>query len=165
LKLVTTYKLEDLAREAGVAARTVRYYVQRGLLPAPAFRGRDTTYDDGHLVRLRAIKRLQEAHLPLDEIQARLEGASPAELERLAGGPAPLPVDRDGCVPPGRTGEPDGSHPYRSPPRRHEPAPVDETWRRIELVPGVELFVRTDAGAEARRVAREIESQYRAGSR
>ena len=46
-----------------------------------------------------------------------------------------------------------------------EPAPVEETWRRIELVPGVELFVRTDAGAEARRVAREIESQYRAGSR
>lgn len=152
---MTTYKLEDLAREAGVAARTVRYYVQRGLLPAPEFRGRDTTYDDGHLARLRAIKRLQEAHLPLDEIQARLEGASRAELEKLAGGSVTIAVAID----------PDGTHPYRSPPRRHEPAPVEETWRRVELVPGVELFVRTDAGAEARRVAREIESQYRAGSR
>lgn len=155
---MTTYKLEDLAREAGVAARTVRYYVQRGLLPAPEFRGRDTTYDEGHLLRLRAIRRLQEAHLPLDEIQARLEGASRAELEKLAGGAVTIAVP----LPPV---DADGSHPYRTSPRRREPAPVEETWRRIELVPGVELFVRTDAGAEARRVAREIESQYRPATR
>lgn len=150
------YKLEDLAREAGVGARTVRYYVQRGLLPPPEFRGRDTTYGEEHLSRLRAIKRLQEAHLPLDEIQARLDGASRAELDRLARGEVTLTVP----LPPV---EPDGSHPYRSPPRRHEPAPpvVEETWRRVELVPGVELFVRTDASFEARRIAREIESQYR----
>ncbi len=152
VRVVTTYKLEDLGREAGVAARTVRYYVQRGLLPAPEFRGKDTTYGEDHLIRLRAIKRLQEAHLPLDDIQARLEGASRAEIERLASGKATIAVP----LPPA---EPDGPHPYRSPPpRRRDPAV--ETWQRLELVPGVELFVRTDAGPEARRVAREIQSQY-----
>ena len=157
---MTTYKLEDLAREAGVAARTVRYYVQRGLLPPPEFRGRDTTYGVEHLLRLRAVKRLQEAHLPLDEIQARLEGASHAELEKLAGAEVTIAVP----LPPV---EVEGSHPYRSPPRRRppDPGPEGETWRRLELAPGVELHVRADAGPEARRVAREIESQYRPTTR
>ena len=50
------YKLEELARAAGTSPRTVRYYVQRGLLPAPAFRGKDTAYGPEHLVRLRAIR-------------------------------------------------------------------------------------------------------------
>src|SRR5690242_6511972 len=81
-----TYKLEDLARAAGVSPRTVRYYVQRQLLPPPVFRGRDTAYSTDHLVRLRAIKRLQDRHLPLDVIQAELARRSPAELERLADG-------------------------------------------------------------------------------
>lgn len=152
MSAVTTYKLEDLGREAGVAARTVRYYVQRGLLPAPEFRGKDTTYGEEHLLRLRAIRRLQDVHLPLDEIQARLDGASRAELERLARG--------DGALDPqSPEAESRGWHPYRSPPPpRHERAA--ETWQRVELTPGVELFVRTDASAEARRIAREIQSQY-----
>ena len=37
---MSAYKLDDLAAAAGVSPRTVRYYVQRGLLPAPPFRGR-----------------------------------------------------------------------------------------------------------------------------
>lgn len=150
---MTAYKLDDLAREAGVAARTVRYYVQRGLLPAPEFRGKYTTYADLHLVRLRAIKRLQEAHLPLDAIQARLDGASPGELDRIARGEGTLAGAAEPT--PDRAARPDR---IPAAPRRHDPG--GETWRRIELAPGVELFVRADAGAEARRIAREIQSQY-----
>lgn len=63
-----TYKLAELAEESGMSPRTIRYYVQRGLLPAPEFRGPDTTYDHDHLRRLKAIRRLQDRHLPLDEI-------------------------------------------------------------------------------------------------
>ena len=83
---MTTYKLEELAREGGTSPRTVRYYVQRGLLPAPAFKGKDTGYAREHLVRLRAIKRLQEAYFPLDAIAAELASRSLADIERIADG-------------------------------------------------------------------------------
>src|SRR3954463_13515501 len=87
----TNYKLEELAVAAGVSSRTVRYYVQRGLLSAPVFRGRDTAYDEDHLLRLRAIKRLQERFVSLDAIQAELEQRSREELEKGAAGGAPPP--------------------------------------------------------------------------
>jgi DNA-binding transcriptional MerR regulator len=78
------WKLDELADEAGVSPRTIRYYVQRGLLPAPTFRGRDTAYGEEHLARLRAIKRLQERFLPLDEIESQLARRTLDEIEVLA---------------------------------------------------------------------------------
>jgi len=77
-------KLDELATRAGVSVRTVRYYIQRGLLPPAEFRGPDTAYDDRHLHALRAIKRLQEDYLPLDAIASALEGKSESELRRIA---------------------------------------------------------------------------------
>ncbi len=149
LVMQTDYKLDELAREADVAPRTVRYYVQRGLLPAPAFRGKDTTYNHEHLLRLRAIKRLQQEAMPLDAIQARLALLSLAEIERLAQG---LPEK----TPQGRGG------PYRSPPPTR--SFVSERWERILLLPGLELHLRESAGAEARRLADEIQAQYGSSS-
>ena len=67
------YSLSDLTRLADVTPRTVRYYVAQGLLPSPEAAGPATRYGEGHLARLRLIKRLQRDHLPLAEIRARLE--------------------------------------------------------------------------------------------
>ncbi len=67
------YSLGDLARLADVTPRTIRYYVAQGLLPSPEAAGPSTRYGEGHLARLRLIKRLQREHLPLAEIRARLE--------------------------------------------------------------------------------------------
>ena len=67
------YTLGDLARLADVTARTVRYYVAQGLLPSPEAAGPATRYGEGHLARLRLIRRLQREHLPLAEIRLRLE--------------------------------------------------------------------------------------------
>lgn len=151
------YKLDELAREAEVAPRTVRYYVQRGLLPAPEFKGRDTSYGREHLVRLLAIKRLQAAHLPLDAIEARLASATMGELERIASGSVvsvELPPPRDPVVRPRR------GHLYFPP---HDPvpeAPRAERWERVELAPGLEIHLRSDAGPEAQRIARDIRSRY-----
>ena len=80
------YKLDELATEAGVSPRTVRYYVQRGLLPAPAFRGRDTAYGREHLLRLRAIRALQARFLPLDAIADAMSTATAAQLASWAAG-------------------------------------------------------------------------------
>ncbi len=53
------YRLDELARRAGVASTTVRLYRSKGLLAPPRLEGRTGWYDDAHLSRLRLIARLQ----------------------------------------------------------------------------------------------------------
>lgn len=53
------YRLDELARQAGVASTTVRLYQTKGLLPPPRLEGRTGWYGDAHLSRLRLIARLQ----------------------------------------------------------------------------------------------------------
>jgi DNA-binding transcriptional MerR regulator len=79
------YSLADLARLAGVTPRTVRYYVAQGLLPSPEQAGPSTRYGEGHLARLRLIRRLQRDHLPLAEIRTRLEGLDDQQILDAAG--------------------------------------------------------------------------------
>lgn len=66
--------LAELTDRAGVTVRTVRYYIAEGLLPPPLTAGRQSTYTEGHLDRLRLIARLKDAYLPLREIRRRLAG-------------------------------------------------------------------------------------------
>lgn len=73
------YDLNALAARAGVTARTVRYYVQQGLLPKPGHTGPGYRYDEDYLTRLRLIRWWQAQHLPLAEIRKKLD--SPAEVE------------------------------------------------------------------------------------
>lgn len=56
--MVTEYRIDDLAREAGTTTRNVRVYLDHGLLPRPQRRGRAAIYTDTHLTRLQAIMRL-----------------------------------------------------------------------------------------------------------
>lgn len=74
------YSLGDLARLADVTPRTVRYYLAQGLLPSPEAAGPATRYGEGHLARLRLIRRLQRDHLPLAEIRFRLERLGDGEV-------------------------------------------------------------------------------------
>ena len=69
-----TYGVEELARRAGVSRRTVRYYVQRGLLAPPLGVGRGDHYTEQHLTTLVRVRELQESGVSLDEIAARLQG-------------------------------------------------------------------------------------------
>jgi DNA-binding transcriptional MerR regulator len=57
------YRLDEVARQAGVASTTVRLYQSKGLLAPPRLEGRTGWYDDSHVNRLRLIARLQhEGH-------------------------------------------------------------------------------------------------------
>jgi DNA-binding transcriptional MerR regulator len=67
-----TYTIVDLQEITGYSRRTIRYYVQEGLLDPPAGRGRGGFYFDSHLERLRQIKALQEKGLKLFQIQGFL---------------------------------------------------------------------------------------------
>ncbi len=87
------YSLADLCDLADVTPRTVRYYISQGLLRSPGTSGPGARYDDGHLARLRLVRRLQREHLPLAEIRARLAALSDEEAIVEAEGPAEPPAD------------------------------------------------------------------------
>jgi DNA-binding transcriptional MerR regulator len=74
--------IQELARRAGVTTRTIRYYTEQGLLPAPN-RGRPARYTEEHLRRLGLIKRLKQQYLPLEEIRDTLSRLSLPEVEGL----------------------------------------------------------------------------------
>ncbi|GAA4095042.1 MerR family transcriptional regulator [Streptomyces hundungensis] len=57
---VREYRMAELAREAGITERTLRFYRERGLIPPPRRQGRIAWYDDHHLARLRTISALLE---------------------------------------------------------------------------------------------------------
>jgi len=54
------YRMEELAKEAGITVRTLRFYRERGLLQPPRREGRIAWYDHHHLARLRTIAALLE---------------------------------------------------------------------------------------------------------
>jgi MerR family redox-sensitive transcriptional activator SoxR len=59
----------DVARRADVAATTLRYYEQIGLIPAPARVGGQRRYDDSVVARLEVIRVCKSAGFTLDEIR------------------------------------------------------------------------------------------------
>ena len=53
------YTIDELSALTGLSRRTIRYYVQEGLIDPPAGRGRGGYYYDSHLRKLRQITSLQ----------------------------------------------------------------------------------------------------------
>jgi DNA-binding transcriptional MerR regulator len=70
------FSLEVLAQKSGVAERTIRYYITRGLLAGPARGGRSAFYTDEHLKRLEEIRRNQRQGRTLGEIERSGESAA-----------------------------------------------------------------------------------------
>jgi DNA-binding transcriptional MerR regulator len=77
------YRIEELARAAGVAVDTVRFYQGKGLLEPPRRQGRVTWYSERHLERLRRIRELQQRGFSLSVIRRFLEGELEASDEAL----------------------------------------------------------------------------------
>ena len=151
-----TLDLIALADAAGVTPRTVRYYVQQGLLPSPNKRGPGTRYGQPLLERLRLIKLLQRRHLPLNEIRAQLESLDDDGV-RQALGAAPELALGDANAGYGRSllyrGEPAGrardGHVAAAAAAADyagdlfpESRNARSTWERIRIARDVELHVR-----------------------
>jgi DNA-binding transcriptional MerR regulator len=77
------YAMSDLEAETGIDARTIRYYITRGLLPPAHGRGPSATYDLGHLLRLRMIQLLKSEHLPLEDIKTRLADLTDRDIAAM----------------------------------------------------------------------------------
>lgn len=68
----------ELAERTGVSRRTVRFYVQRGLIDPPIGRGRGSGYDSRHAKQILRVRSLQRAGLELERIQNLPEADSGA---------------------------------------------------------------------------------------
>lgn len=90
--------IATLADAAAVTPRTVRYYIQQGLLPSPSKRGPGANYDRSLVDRLQLIKRLQREHLPLAEIRNQLESLDDNGVREALGGLPELPLPDPGVA-------------------------------------------------------------------
>ncbi len=145
------YTLSDLVKIAGVSPRTVRYYIAQGLLPSPTQAGPNARYSEAHLDRLRLIKRLQAAHLPLAEIRNRLESLPDDQVATLAeSAPAHEPagsaltyIESLLNPRPAALAMPlSAPAPANQAPDRAPAEPDRAQWERISLDPDIELHVR-----------------------
>ncbi|BBC33880.1 MerR family transcriptional regulator [Streptomyces graminofaciens] len=88
--------MEELAREAGITVRTLRFYRERKLIPPPRREGRIAWYDATHLARLRTIAALLERGHTLSGIAELAEafdhGRNVAELLGLGAPTEEVPV-------------------------------------------------------------------------
>ncbi len=68
-----------------ITERNIRYYRSRGLIDPPGSDelGRKRGFTERHLLQLKAIRLLQARGLPLDQIQAKIEGRSSEDLRTL----------------------------------------------------------------------------------
>lgn len=77
------YSVEELARAAGVAVDTVRFYQARGLLKPPRRVGRRAVYDETHRAALKQIKRHQAEGLPLAVVKKVMGAAGGSKRAAL----------------------------------------------------------------------------------
>lgn len=138
------YSLDELTLKTDVTPRTVRYYIAEGLLPPPATIGRNASYTDEHLDRLRLIARLKDEFLPLKEIRTRLQSMNPEDIRNEA----------DNVFgPPGRSAssyisaalQENRSPEYSRSRSSHRPAPEHQAWRRIPITDEAELLITESA--------------------
>jgi DNA-binding transcriptional MerR regulator len=82
------YSLAELADATGIEERTIRSYIERGLLAGAQTRGRGASYSREHLSRLLVVKSLRRArpNIGLSEIRIFLQGLSPDQIDGLASG-------------------------------------------------------------------------------
>lgn len=80
--------LQELAEQSGIEPRTIRSYVERGILPGPDSLGRSARYPREALDRLRVLNLIRDANrnLTLDKIRLLLQGLSPRQIRSVAEG-------------------------------------------------------------------------------
>lgn len=162
------YSISELADEAGVSTRTVRYYVSEGLLPPPLGSGPNSRYTNAHREQLEIIGSLKAQFLPLREIRRRLIGhGTPNASEPVPAAPASSPgpdwfqsrsapdraiaqnIVQSRKIMESRTREQNASEtPYLSqqiaysmPPPSEASEPPGPVWRRVAVSDEAELLI------------------------
>jgi DNA-binding transcriptional MerR regulator len=161
------YSLNELATLADVTPRTVRFYIEQGLLPAPASLGPKSRYTDEHLERLRLIKQMQASGMPLATIRAQLRSMGAQDIadtmqqshphrasesavdyirDVLGTGPAPRapatqPAPATPSAPAARSVPARPPRPTAGQPATSEPD-LRSQWDRVGITPDIEIHIR-----------------------
>jgi DNA-binding transcriptional MerR regulator len=158
--------IRELAQMTGVTVRTLRNYVAQGLLEPIEFRGTATRYSRRQLLYLLAMMRARkESKLALAEIKKRLDVRSESELEAwVKAGPLP-PAAAAALGVVQQASEANANTAAEAATAGRETgleqwAQQLESWRRVELLPGLELLLGPSASPAALRAAQAICREY-----
>jgi DNA-binding transcriptional MerR regulator len=123
--------LQELAAQTGVEPRTIRSYVEKGVILGPESFGRGARYPRETLDRLKVLQLLRDANrsLTLDQIRVLLNSIGPSQLREVAEGTvrigAVIDTDAAGTSPLPKTSAMDYLHGLRrSQSQPHSPASV-----------------------------------------
>ena len=171
------YTIQELSELTGYSRRTIRYYIQEGLLEPPAGRGRGGYYYDSHWDALSKIRQLQNQGLQLASISRILKSAEMATLEKdvvhkeemawegyvaettplgdetlPAKGEFPVERSRQASRLPHPSKPQHPQHPQHPPhPRKIPQPPARQVWIRYHIADGVALHIRRDIDIEQRK--------------
>jgi len=81
---MTEYRVDELARAAGISVEVLRSYQSKGLVPPPRHTGRVAYYDGTHLDRLKLIRDLKTRGHSLRAIAYMLENGAAAAPQPIA---------------------------------------------------------------------------------
>ena len=86
-----TFTLQELEAQTGVKARTIRDWIDKGLLPKARGRGPTASYATEHLELILAVRRLrEEVGLPLKQIETILPRLGSEMVGRIGRGEEPV---------------------------------------------------------------------------
>lgn len=92
---MATLTIGEVARRTGIAATTLRYYEQIGLIAAPHRMGGRRRYDESVIARLATIRLCKAAGFALDEIQLLFaDDASGRPASRALGAAKLVDIER-----------------------------------------------------------------------
>ena len=177
------YSIKELEEKTGIKVRSIRFYIQEGLVPPPNGTGGGAWYDDTHLLHLQAVKVLHESQLKLSGIKEALAAMTADEVRALvadaesgkrswdsqslqnwvtpAASQKPAPRDFSFAA----IGTPQASQHESSPTtsllgRLTRQAPrTQETWLRLSPLDGVEVQVREDVDPKIKALVMQLLEQ------
>jgi DNA-binding transcriptional MerR regulator len=185
-----TYTKRDVIERSGLADRTIRNYVKRGLLAAPVGHGLAAEYNEEHMVRAVAIGRMRAEGEHIDVITERIAGWTTAQFKRFVRqteprAPEPAPTPPPPTPPPAPPLSPGAPSlpvvPALEEAAAHEGEPVARAavpqdnrhdaiadrdlpdapcWRIYSLITGIGLMVDVKAPPVVQRIAAEILARY-----
>ena len=165
------YQIHELAEKAGVSVRTIRFYIDEGVLPVPATRGRYSVYSPEYIDRLALIRVLKDAYLPLKEIRQRMNSLDWDQVKAALAQPPTMEAEQGHLAHEASSSASDyianllknqsrGTQPGEI--RSSQPAAPQqesgqpEIWERIILAPGVELHIRRNRPSQDRSKTQQL---------
>ena len=96
-----TYSIDELCVITNLPKRTVRYYIQLGLVDRPIGETKAAHYLSQHLDQLLRVKKLTEARVPLEQIRQLIEAGEDEVVATTTRQPGSLEVKTHLYISPG----------------------------------------------------------------